>query len=201
MGLGARSHHATPASFILYSSRYSGYTSPSSGISLWSRSLLWSVYLHLAPFLAKASSDPLYSPYSGSHFVRLRSTPTQFTHEYLPVGWAVGTAHGFGPIFNQGNDTTTTPVAVLFFSAMTSAIAPKATLALNICVGPSGCQPIPLTSYPGRTLPDTPNHPKRSYGPTFCPSPFLSLSARQYNATIKLLRDELIWDIAYSVLS
>ncbi|KAK0459011.1 NCS1 nucleoside transporter family [Desarmillaria tabescens] len=48
-------------------------------------------------------------------------------------GWAVGRAHGFGPVFSQGTNTTTTPAAVLFFSAMTSAIAPKATLALNIC--------------------------------------------------------------------
>ncbi|KAF5374971.1 hypothetical protein D9758_000235 [Tetrapyrgos nigripes] len=47
-------------------------------------------------------------------------------------GWAVGRAHGFGPIFSQGTNTTTSPSAVLFFSAMTSAIAPKATLALNI---------------------------------------------------------------------
>ncbi|SJK98341.1 related to uracil permease [Armillaria ostoyae] len=48
-------------------------------------------------------------------------------------GWAVGRAHGFGPVFSQGTNTTTSPAAVLFFSAMTSAIAPKATLALNIC--------------------------------------------------------------------
>lgn len=50
------------------------------------------------------------------------------------VGWAVGRAHGFGPIFSQGTATTAgNPAAYLFFSAMTSAIAPKATLALNIC--------------------------------------------------------------------
>ncbi|KAK0435193.1 NCS1 nucleoside transporter family [Armillaria borealis] len=48
-------------------------------------------------------------------------------------GWAVGRAHGFGPVFSQGTNTTTSPAAVLFFSAMTSAIATKATLALNIC--------------------------------------------------------------------
>ncbi|KAK0220003.1 NCS1 nucleoside transporter family [Armillaria fumosa] len=48
-------------------------------------------------------------------------------------GWAVGRAHGFGPVFSQGTNATTSPAAVLFFSAMTSAIAPKATLALNIC--------------------------------------------------------------------
>jgi len=48
-------------------------------------------------------------------------------------GWAVGTAHGFGPVFNKGTVSTgSTPVAVLFLSAMTSAIAPKSTLALNI---------------------------------------------------------------------
>ncbi|KAJ7042474.1 NCS1 nucleoside transporter family [Mycena alexandri] len=48
-------------------------------------------------------------------------------------GWAVGTAHGFGPIFSQKTRVSGSPVAVVFFSAMTSAIAPKATLALNIC--------------------------------------------------------------------
>ncbi|KAJ6519596.1 NCS1 nucleoside transporter family, partial [Mycena sanguinolenta] len=48
-------------------------------------------------------------------------------------GWAVGKAHGFGPIFSQKTDVSDSPVAVVFFSAMTAAIAPKATLALNIC--------------------------------------------------------------------
>ncbi|PAV19525.1 NCS1 nucleoside transporter [Pyrrhoderma noxium] len=48
-------------------------------------------------------------------------------------GWAVGRAHGFGPIFEKGTSITDgRPAAVVFFSAMTSAIAPKATLALNI---------------------------------------------------------------------
>jgi len=48
-------------------------------------------------------------------------------------GWAVGKAHGFGPIFTQKTDVPGSHVAVVFFSAMSSAIAPKATLALNIC--------------------------------------------------------------------
>ncbi|KAJ7655050.1 NCS1 nucleoside transporter family [Mycena polygramma] len=49
-------------------------------------------------------------------------------------GWAVGKAHGFGPIFTQKTQvSSSSPVAVMFFSAMSSAIAPKATLALNIC--------------------------------------------------------------------
>ncbi len=48
-------------------------------------------------------------------------------------GWAVRGAHGFGPIFSQGNDIKDgTPVAVVFFRCMISAIGPKATLALNI---------------------------------------------------------------------
>ncbi|KAI5124354.1 hypothetical protein M0805_008961 [Coniferiporia weirii] len=48
-------------------------------------------------------------------------------------GWAVGRAHGFGPIFEQGTSIKDgRPAAVVFFSAMTSAIAGKATLALNI---------------------------------------------------------------------
>ncbi|KAJ6509304.1 NCS1 nucleoside transporter family [Mycena vitilis] len=60
--------------------------------------------------------------------------------EPLPIfgfalfGWAVGKAHGFGPIFTQKTQvSSSSPVAVMFFSAMSSAIAPKATLALNIC--------------------------------------------------------------------
>ncbi|KAJ7932632.1 NCS1 nucleoside transporter family [Mycena leptocephala] len=48
-------------------------------------------------------------------------------------GWAVANAHGFGPIFTQKTHVTGSPVVVVFFSAMTSAIAAKATLALNIC--------------------------------------------------------------------
>ncbi|KAJ7130115.1 NCS1 nucleoside transporter family [Mycena crocata] len=50
-------------------------------------------------------------------------------------GWAVGTAHGFGPVFRQKTDVSAAglPVAIVFFSAMSAAIAPKATLALNIC--------------------------------------------------------------------
>ncbi|KAJ7706422.1 permease for cytosine/purines, uracil, thiamine, allantoin-domain-containing protein [Mycena rosella] len=51
----------------------------------------------------------------------------------MAVGWAVGRAHGFGPIFTQKTHVQGSPVVVVFFSAMTSAIAPKATLALNIC--------------------------------------------------------------------
>ncbi|KAK7463627.1 hypothetical protein VKT23_005566 [Stygiomarasmius scandens] len=47
-------------------------------------------------------------------------------------GWAVGSARGFGPVFSQGTNPTSSPAAILFFSAMTSAIASKATLALNI---------------------------------------------------------------------
>ncbi|KAF8900934.1 permease for cytosine/purines, uracil, thiamine, allantoin-domain-containing protein [Mucidula mucida] len=49
-------------------------------------------------------------------------------------GWAVSRAHGFGPVFSHGTSITSgNTAAYLFFSAMTSAIAPKATLALNIC--------------------------------------------------------------------
>ncbi|TRM66390.1 permease [Schizophyllum amplum] len=48
-------------------------------------------------------------------------------------GWSVGRAHGFGPIFSEGAASEGAPIAVMFFSAMTSAIAGKATLALNIC--------------------------------------------------------------------
>ncbi|KAJ6574876.1 NCS1 nucleoside transporter family [Mycena capillaripes] len=48
-------------------------------------------------------------------------------------GWAVGNAHGFGPIFSHTTQVAGPPVAVMFFSAMSAAIAPKATLALNIC--------------------------------------------------------------------
>jgi NCS1 family nucleobase:cation symporter-1 len=64
----------------------------------------------------------------------------------MSVGWAVANAHGFGPIFTQKTHVTGSPVVVVFFSAMTSAIAAKATLALNICA--SSCRLeflIPLT--------------------------------------------------------
>ncbi|KAH8117261.1 NCS1 nucleoside transporter family [Phellopilus nigrolimitatus] len=48
-------------------------------------------------------------------------------------GWAVGRAHGFGPIFQKGTEITDgRSTAVVFFSAMSAAIAGKATLALNI---------------------------------------------------------------------
>lgn len=47
-------------------------------------------------------------------------------------GWAVGRAHGFGPMWTQPTRTSNgNPAAVIFFSAMSAAIAPKATLALN----------------------------------------------------------------------
>lgn len=51
-------------------------------------------------------------------------------------GWAVGTAHGFGPVFSKAThitDGSGRTATVVFFSAMTSAIAPKATLSLNVC--------------------------------------------------------------------
>lgn len=47
--------------------------------------------------------------------------------------WAIHGAKGFGPIFKQGTHIKDgTPVAVVFFRCMISAIGPKATLALNI---------------------------------------------------------------------
>ncbi len=52
-------------------------------------------------------------------------------------GWAVGRAGGFGPVFsntaNHITDGSGRTATVVFFSAMTSAIAPKATLSLNVC--------------------------------------------------------------------
>jgi NCS1 family nucleobase:cation symporter-1 len=48
--------------------------------------------------------------------------------------WAVSQAHGFGPVFSKPTHITNgMPVTAVFFSAFTSAIAPKATLALNVC--------------------------------------------------------------------
>ncbi len=103
-----------PVSSTLFSCLFYGFTSPSSVIFSWSRSLsCLSLALHYV-----------------SSFRSLRSTLVLI----VIVGWAVGRAHGFGPVFSQGTNTTTSPAAVLFFSAMTSAIATKATLALNICV-------------------------------------------------------------------
>ena len=47
--------------------------------------------------------------------------------------WSVTQAKGFGPIFERSTvSTTTNPAGMIFFTAMSSAIAPKATLALNI---------------------------------------------------------------------
>lgn len=48
--------------------------------------------------------------------------------------WAVSSANGFGPVFNKSTNITNGYTAgAVFLSAMTSAIAPKATLALNVC--------------------------------------------------------------------
>ncbi|KAL3427578.1 uridine permease [Phlyctema vagabunda] len=47
--------------------------------------------------------------------------------------WAIVAAKGFGPTFSKGtNITDGSPVAVVFFQCVTSAIGPKATLALNM---------------------------------------------------------------------
>jgi len=47
-------------------------------------------------------------------------------------GWAVGSAGGFGSVFNKPtNIVDGRPVAVVFFSAMSAAISPKASLFLR----------------------------------------------------------------------
>jgi NCS1 family nucleobase:cation symporter-1 len=47
--------------------------------------------------------------------------------------WALVAAKGFGPTFKKGTDIKDgTPVAVVFFQCVTTAIGPKATLALNM---------------------------------------------------------------------
>ncbi|KAK4704374.1 nucleobase:cation symporter-1, NCS1 family, partial [Phenoliferia sp. Uapishka_3] len=52
---------------------------------------------------------------------------------FVLFGWAVGRG-GFGPVWSKPTKILDgRPVAVVFFSAMTSAIAPKATLSLNVC--------------------------------------------------------------------
>jgi hypothetical protein len=51
----------------------------------------------------------------------------------VSVGWAVGRAHGFGPLFAQKTDVHGSPVALVFISGVSSAIAGETTLALNIC--------------------------------------------------------------------
>ncbi|KAF7339661.1 hypothetical protein MSAN_02181100 [Mycena sanguinolenta] len=84
--------------------------------------IIMACLLHSSSFVT--SSDTFPSPFLVSHSVCLPQNS---------VGWAVGKAHGFGPIFSQKTDVSGSPVAVVFFSAMTAAIAPKATLALNIC--------------------------------------------------------------------
>ncbi|KAJ7630713.1 NCS1 nucleoside transporter family [Roridomyces roridus] len=74
-------------------------------------------------------------------FIHISKLKTLFTLKVIimPIfgiallGWAVGSAHGFGPIFRQKTHVSGSPVIVAFFSAMSTAIAPKATLALNLC--------------------------------------------------------------------
>ncbi|GAA6041680.1 hypothetical protein JCM8097_003081 [Rhodosporidiobolus ruineniae] len=52
---------------------------------------------------------------------------------FAMFGWAVGRAHGFGPVFSKSTHITDGRTAgVVFMSAFTSAIAPKATLSLNL---------------------------------------------------------------------
>ena len=51
----------------------------------------------------------------------------------VSVGWAVGRAHGFGPLFAQKTDVHGSPVALVFISGVSSAIAGETTMALNIC--------------------------------------------------------------------
>lgn len=47
--------------------------------------------------------------------------------------WALVAAKGFGPTFSKSTHITDgTPVAVVFFQCVTTAIGPKATLALNM---------------------------------------------------------------------
>ncbi|GJN87706.1 hypothetical protein Rhopal_000661-T1 [Rhodotorula paludigena] len=49
-------------------------------------------------------------------------------------GWSIGMAKGFGPVFSKPTVIKDgRPAAVVFFQAFTSAIGPKATLALNVC--------------------------------------------------------------------
>jgi len=62
-------------------------------------------------------------------------------------GWAVGKADGFGPVFNKPTKIIDgRPAAVVFFTAMSSAIAPKATLAINSESG-GGCSLAELTPH------------------------------------------------------
>ncbi|BGP37036.1 hypothetical protein JCM10449v2_000940 [Rhodotorula kratochvilovae] len=49
-------------------------------------------------------------------------------------GWAIGMAKGFGPVFSKPtNIKDGRPAGAVFMAAFTSAIGPKATLALNVC--------------------------------------------------------------------
>ncbi|KAJ7616013.1 permease for cytosine/purines, uracil, thiamine, allantoin-domain-containing protein, partial [Roridomyces roridus] len=48
-------------------------------------------------------------------------------------GWAVGRANGFGPLFSQKTTTHGSPIALVFLSSMSSAIAGETTMALNVC--------------------------------------------------------------------
>ncbi|KAJ7626103.1 permease for cytosine/purines, uracil, thiamine, allantoin-domain-containing protein, partial [Roridomyces roridus] len=54
------------------------------------------------------------------------------TNRVLTVGWAVGRAHGFGPLFSQKTNTHGSPSALVFLSGVSSAIAGETTMALNV---------------------------------------------------------------------
>ncbi|KAF7333708.1 NCS1 nucleoside transporter family [Mycena venus] len=47
-------------------------------------------------------------------------------------GWAVGRAHGFGPLFSQKTDVHGASVALVFISGVSSAIAGETTLAISL---------------------------------------------------------------------
>ncbi|KAJ7626212.1 permease for cytosine/purines, uracil, thiamine, allantoin-domain-containing protein [Roridomyces roridus] len=71
------------------------------------------------------------------HITKLRHFFT-FKFIIMPIfgitlfGWAVGRAHGFGPLFSQKTNTHGSPIALIFLSGVSSAIAGETTMALNV---------------------------------------------------------------------
>ncbi|KAJ7860606.1 hypothetical protein B0H14DRAFT_3134829 [Mycena olivaceomarginata] len=93
---------------------------------------------HLPPSAHVTSSQLLcflrcYLAATSIHVQSHRNVSRFVSSFSVSVGWAVGRAHGFGPLFAQKTDVHGSPVALVFISGVSSAIAGETTLALNIC--------------------------------------------------------------------
>ncbi|OKL59023.1 hypothetical protein UA08_05545 [Talaromyces atroroseus] len=85
-------------------------------------------------FLAIIAQLPLlYLNVSTLRYFFLVKTIVMPVFGIVLFSWALAAAHGFGPVFSKPSHIKDgTPVAVVFLQCLTSAIGPKATLALNM---------------------------------------------------------------------